>query len=281
MNEKLAVFVGGALEFVPNVPLPNTLLLLLLLLCDVLAPLPNVKSGFAAAAAPAAFVFAEKLNPPPAGCCCCCCCDDDDDDDEPNVNSDGFDAALGVSLGLVVENIVGVVAVPPKVAVLLLPKADALDDPKSEEVAPGAVPKFGRGFAVCAGVLNPGSFVSDVPKIDGLFSPLLLPNVGILLSAMGKPDDGLLTAVKADGLSMLKAVVVFDSLLLNNDVELETIGKTVPVGVALVAGLLGWLSGSLFTPNSFVGSAADDVWPKAGIAAGWDAAFESENVKED
>jgi hypothetical protein len=272
LNAKLAVFVG-ALELIPNV-LPNTLLL-----CEVVALLPNVKSDFVPD--PVALVFAVKLNPLLADCC----------DDEPNVNNDGFDAGLVVSLGLVDENNIGVVVVSPKVAVLLFPKAGVFDEPKSEGVALDGVPKFERGFFtdVCVGGLNPVNFVaSGIPKIDDLVSMLLLPNAGILFSDMANPDDDLFAAMNVDGLSIPNAVVVFDSLLLNNDVELEITGK-VPVNVVLTD-LLGNevlgnedASGILFSPNNFVDSVADDIgiWPKVCIVAGWDTVFELGNVKED
>lgn len=97
------MFVGA--ELAPNVPLPNVLLLL----CGVLELLPNVKSGFAVDGA-AGLTFAEKLNPLLADCC---------DEVEPNVNKDELDAVF-VSLGLVVENIAGVVVTPPKADVVTL-----------------------------------------------------------------------------------------------------------------------------------------------------------------
>jgi len=240
LNVKLAVFVGA--ELAPNVPLPNVLLLL----CGVLELLPNVKSGFAVDAA--GLTFAEKLNPLLVDCC---------DEAEPNVNKEEFDVAL-VSLGLVVENIVDVVVAPPKADVVLFPKAGALVDPKGDEVALfDGVPNVERVFA--AGELNTGNFVSGVPpKIGGLLS--LPPNVGTLVSGIANPDGLLPVVVNDDGLSVPNAIVVFDSLL-NNGVELETIGKSVVTGVLLAALLVDEVvSVALFPPNdTLVDNAADDV----------------------
>lgn len=253
LNVKLAVFAGAALA--PNVLPPNVLLPL----CGVFELLPNVKSGFADAGA-AGLTFAEKLNPLLAGCC---------DEAEPNVNKDGFDGAL-VSLGLVVENIAGVVVAPPKAGVVLLPKAGVLDGPNTEGAALlDDVPNVDRGFAAVG--LNTGNFVSAAPKIGGLLSTLP-PNAGILFSGMANPGGLPLVVGNDDGLSVPNAIVVFDSPLLNSGVELETIGKSVATGV-LFAGLLvdGVVSPTLFPANdTLVDNAADDVgaWPKDGMAAG-------------
>lgn len=253
LNAKLAlVFVEAVLA--PKVPLPNILLLLGVEL------LPNVKSGFIAE-----LTFAEKLKPLPVADCC--------DDVEPNLNKEEFDTGLVSTLGLVDENkVVGVVAVPSKAGVVLFPKAAELDDPKSDGVALllDGMPKVGRGFT--AGELNTtGNFVSGVPKIAGLLSCILLPNVGIF-SGMENPDGLLLSVVVNAGLSVPNAIVVFDSLLLKSDVELDTIGKSVAAGVSLVDLLDDRvdISADLFSPNDrFVDNAADDVgiWPKVGIVA--------------
>lgn len=245
----MAVFVGA--ELTPNVPLPNVLLLF----CGVLELLPNVKSGFADDAA--GLTFAEKLNPPLVDCC---------DEAEPNVNKDEFDVL--VSLGFVVENIVGVVVASPKADVVLLPKAEVLDPKGDGVVLLDTVSNVGRGLAT-GGVLNTGNLVSDeVTKIGGLLS-VLPPNVGILFSGMANPDSLLPVVGNDDGLSVPNAIVVFDSLL-NSGVELETIGKSVATGVSFAALVVGVVSIALFPPNdTLVDNAADDVgtWPKDGIVA--------------
>lgn len=244
----MAAFVGA--ELAPNVPLPNVLLLL----CGVLELLePNVKSvGFAEDDA-AGLTFVEKLNPPLVDCC---------DEAEPNVNKEEFDAAAAaaalVSLGLVVENIVDAVVAPPKVDVVfpVFPKVGVLLDPNGNEVALlDGVPNVDRGFA--AGELNTGNFVSGVPKIGGLPSA---PKDRTLFSGMANPDGLPPVVVNDVGLSVLNAIVVFDSLL-NSGVELETIGKSVATGVSFVALLVdGVASVALFPSNEpLVDNAADDV----------------------
>lgn len=252
LNVKLAVFVGAG---VANASLPN-----IPLLDGALELLPNTKSGCFAADS-GGFVLAEKLKLLLAGCCAGWL--------DPNVGIGAMVDAL-LSFGLVVENIAGVV-VPPNAGVLVLfPKAGLLDEPNGRiiELDEPNWPPITVG--VCPGELNTDVVLSPLPNTGNFVS--CVPKIG-LFSGAGY-SGGLLAAppVNTVGLSACPNVIgTFESLLLNNDVELETIWKAGAVDVSLATGLsednggrAGVVPVILFSPNDkFVESAGDGVavWP--------------------